>query len=229
MLNFAGLAMIFVAAAAYPQMAPVNQYLMDRNSEIALARSAAPASVSSHATVLVLAQHGYEEAVAGTNGFVCMVDRSWLAPFTSKQYWNPKIRGAECLSRTAARTVVPVDKLRTKMVLDGASTPEIVAAIRAAFADNSIPALAGGMCYMMSKDSYLNDAFPQDVPHVMFWVPTIDGGTLGATIKGSPVLFASYWPSTGSWAETMKGIPPIGVFLVGVDNWSDGTKASVHL
>ena len=63
----------------YSKMAPVDQYLMERNAEILLARSAAPDSISSDATVLILGRQGYETAVQGTNGFVCMVERSWMA------------------------------------------------------------------------------------------------------------------------------------------------------
>src|SRR5579872_688228 len=45
----------------YASMAPLVQYLMaDRNAEIALARSAAPAAISSEAEVLVLGRNGYE-------------------------------------------------------------------------------------------------------------------------------------------------------------------------
>jgi hypothetical protein len=88
----------------YPKMAPADQYLMERKAEILLARSAAPDSISSDATVLVLGRH-YETAVRGKNGFVCMVERSWMAQFDSPEFWNPKIRGAECLNRQAARSI----------------------------------------------------------------------------------------------------------------------------
>jgi hypothetical protein len=45
----------------YPSMAPLDQYLMaDRNAETALARSAAPPSISRDAKVMVLGAHGYE-------------------------------------------------------------------------------------------------------------------------------------------------------------------------
>jgi len=70
-------------ADQYPKMAPVEQYLMERNAEILLARSAAPNSVSSDATILVLGRQGYETAVRGKNGFVCLVERSWMAAFDS--------------------------------------------------------------------------------------------------------------------------------------------------
>lgn len=105
----------------YPKMAPVDQYLMERNAEILLARSAAPDSISSDATILVLGRQGYETDVRGKNGFVCMVERSWMAAFDSPEYWNPKVRGAECLNRQAARSIVPIAELRTKMVMAGHS------------------------------------------------------------------------------------------------------------
>jgi hypothetical protein len=86
----------------YSKMAPVDPYLMERNAEILLARSAAPDSISSDATILVLGRQGYETAVRGKNGFVCLVERSWMAAFDSPEFWNPKLRGAECLNRQAA-------------------------------------------------------------------------------------------------------------------------------
>src|SRR5258707_6351031 len=90
----------------YPKMAPVDQYLMERNAEILLARSAAPDSISSDATILVLERQGYETAVRGKNGFVCMVERSWMAAFDSPEFLKPKVRGAECLNLQAARSIL---------------------------------------------------------------------------------------------------------------------------
>jgi len=59
---------------SYPSMAALDQYLMaDRDAEIALARSAAPDAISGDAKILVLGRHGYETAVEGKNGFVCVV------------------------------------------------------------------------------------------------------------------------------------------------------------
>jgi hypothetical protein len=54
------------AKPAYPVMAPIEQYLAaSASAEIALARTAAPTSVSGDASVLVLGKHGYETAVKG--------------------------------------------------------------------------------------------------------------------------------------------------------------------
>ena len=62
------LAMAQDAKQPYPDMAPIEQYLMDRDAEIALARSAAPDAISHDASVIVLTRHGYETAVQGKNG-----------------------------------------------------------------------------------------------------------------------------------------------------------------
>src|SRR5262252_541508 len=99
----------------YPKMAPVDQYLMEKNAEIQLARSAAPDSISQDATILVLGRQGYERAIEGKNGFVCMVDRSWMAAFDWPEFWNPKVRGAHCLNPQAARSIVPIALLRSKL------------------------------------------------------------------------------------------------------------------
>ncbi len=52
----------------YPRMAAIGQYLMEKNAEIQLARSAAPDSISRDAKIVVLGQQGYETAVEGKNG-----------------------------------------------------------------------------------------------------------------------------------------------------------------
>src|SRR5215471_5835809 len=92
----------------YPKMAPVEQYLMEKNAEIQLARTAAPDSISRDATILVLGRQGYETAVEGKNGFVCVVERSWMASFDWPEFWNPKVRGADCLNPQAARSILPI-------------------------------------------------------------------------------------------------------------------------
>src|SRR5260370_38307491 len=51
----------------YPTMAPIEQYLMDRDAEIALARSAAPDAISHHASVIALTPHGYDTPAQGKN------------------------------------------------------------------------------------------------------------------------------------------------------------------
>ncbi|MGA7622053.1 MAG: hypothetical protein WCA91_00610, partial [Candidatus Acidiferrales bacterium] len=89
-------------------MASIDPYLMDRDAEIAMARSAGPNSVSSGAKVLVLGRHGYETAVEGKNGFVCLVGRSWDLPKNNPAFWDPKIHGPICLSAPGARSFLPI-------------------------------------------------------------------------------------------------------------------------
>ncbi len=95
---------------SYPSMAPLDQYLMaDRNTEISMARSAAPESISRDADVLVLGSHGYETAVKGKNGFVCLVERAWMGSFDGDKFWNPKVRGPVCYNPPAVRSDPAVD------------------------------------------------------------------------------------------------------------------------
>src|ERR1700691_1466518 len=110
------------AKAPYPSMAPIERYLMaDRNAEIALARSAAPESISHDAEVLVLGRHGYEIAVKGKNGFVCLVERSWTAGIDDPDFWNPKLRAPICFNPPAARSYLPFEIKKTELVLAGKS------------------------------------------------------------------------------------------------------------
>jgi hypothetical protein len=203
------------AKAAYPNMAPIDQYLMaDRNAEIALARSAAPESISCDAEVWVLGRHGYETAVKGKNGFVCIVERSWMAPFDFPEFWNPKMRGPLCFNPPAARSILPLTFKRTELVLAGLSKAQIIDGIKA-FSKKELPPLEpGGMCYMMSNQSYLGDSNGHWVPHLMFYVPLTDVKVWGEDLPGSPIITNPQF----------HGAPePITVFMVEVRKWSDGT------
>lgn len=221
-----------IAAAqsdAYPKMAPIDQYLMERNAEIQLARSAAPDSISRDATILVLGPHGYQTAVQGKNGFVCMVERGWMGTLDWPEFWNPKVRGADCLNPEAARSILPIAYLRTRMVLAGRSRAEIVSAIRVAFANKQLPNLErGAMAYMMSKSAYLTDQGDHNGPHLMFFTPVKDPKDWGSEAAGSPVVDSPYWFRSPKEESQMKGLPPILVFAVAVANWSDGTPAEKH-
>src|ERR1700738_656017 len=112
--------------APYPSMAPLDQYLMERNAEIALARSAAPESISRDAEILVLGRHGYETAVKGKNGFVCIVERSWTAPIDDPGFWNPKGRAPLCLNAAAARSYLPRTIRKTDLILAGRTKAQMM-------------------------------------------------------------------------------------------------------
>jgi hypothetical protein len=211
------------------KMAPLEQYLMDRDSEIALARSAAPEAISHDATVLVLGRHGYETAVEGKNGFVCMVERGWVGALDWPEIWNPRVRGADCLNPAAARSVLPLAKLRTKLVLSGHSPMEIAERLRASLARNELPSLEpGAMSYMMAKGSYLTDAAWHNAPHVMFFMPVTDAAAWGAGLAGSPINSGPYWFGFDKMNQQPAGLPPLRVFTIGVATWSDGSRSTEH-
>jgi hypothetical protein len=199
-------------------MAAFDQYLMpDRNAEIALARSAAPDSISHDAKILVLGQHGYETAVEGKNGFVCAVERGWMAPFDNPEFWNPKIRGPLCFNPPAVRSMLPMTYKRTEMVLAGQSKDQIMEGI-ATFAKKELPPLEpGAFTYMMSKAAYLTDAGDHNIAHLMFYTPVTDGRVWGADLPKSPVMLNPQFAREG-----------IDVFMVLTGVWSDGTLAPVN-
>ncbi len=208
------------AIAPYPSMAPLDQYLMaNRDAEIALARSAAPAAIASDAEVLVLARHGYQTAVKGKNGFVCVVERSWMSAFDSPEFWNPKLRGPLCFNPPAVRSILPLTFKRTDLVLAGLSKAQIIDGIKA-FDKKELPPLEpGAMTFMMSSQGFLADEGGHWVPHLMFYVPLTDGKTWGAEVPNSPVLLSPQF----------HGAPePITVFMIPVLHWSDGTPAPTH-
>jgi len=203
------------ANAPYPTMAPLDQYLMpDRKAEIALAQSAAPESISRDAEVLVLGRHGYESAVKGKNGFVCVVERSWAAGTDDPEFWNPKVRGPICFNPPAARSQVPLTLKKTEVILASRSKEQMSEAVKAAFDAKELPTPeSGAMCYMMSKQGYLSDRDGHWHPHLMFFVPLTDPATWGADLPGSPVI------------GTKDTLGQLTLFLIPVGHWSDGTAA----
>jgi hypothetical protein len=202
----------------YPSMASLDQYFMgDRNAEIALARTAAPKSISADATVLVLGRHGYETAVKGKNGFVCIVERAWMSPFDHPDFWNPKNRSPICYNPPAARSVLRYTSNRTEMVLAGLTNQQMLERIKAQVARNELPTPEpGAMSYMLSKEQYLSDSVGHWHPHLMFHIPKTDGESWGANLDDSPVVLD---PRLVPEPET--------VFFVPVGKWSDGTPAPV--
>ena len=201
----------------YTTMAPLHQYLDDRDTEIALARSAAPDAISRDATVLVLTDHGYVTAVEGKNGFVCVVERAWMSPDNSPDFWNPKMRGPLCFNPPAARSILPSTIERTKLAIAGKSKDEIIAANKAAYDSKQVPPLEpGSMSYMMSKRSCLT-AKCGNLAHVMIYTPHGDPAYWGNDVPNSPIMLNPQF----------KDVAPIDVWVIGVGKWSDGTPAPV--
>jgi hypothetical protein len=207
-------------AAGADTMAPISQYLMPRQAEIALARSAAPASISGKATILTLSAVGYNVAVQGTNGFTCLVERAWVQPYNKTPWWSLKIKTPVCYNSAAAKSVLLYTFKRTALALSGASEGQIEKTMDAAIAAKSLPIPApDAMGYMMSKQQYFGDEAKAWYPHVMFYMPRADmantGAIWGADRPRSPIVYDGDDTMPEPWAQ----------FFIPVSHWSDGSPA----
>jgi hypothetical protein len=203
-------------------MAPVEQYLIaDRDAEVALARSAAPPSISKDASVLVLTPRGYVTAAEGTNGFLCFVDRSWTSDFDDPGFWNPRLRGPTCMNAAAVRSVLPLVRRRTDLALSQLSREQILARLKESIAKKEFgPPEIGSMSYMMSKEQDLGSGHWH--PHLMFYVPgETNPASWGANLPSSPVF-------GGGQDLPGGGRLPWTIFFVPIPQWSDGSSAEEH-
>jgi hypothetical protein len=185
---------------------------MPRDVEVALARTAAPASISADATVYVLGPHGLEKAVDGKNGYVCFLEHSFDAFFNDSEFWLPENRSPNCFNPPAVATELPRIVKRSQWVMAGASIREMIAKTKAALADGSFKQPApGAFSFMMSKQGYLNHAHGPWHPHVMFFVKSSQLKDWATNLDGSPILSAD----NGSLETADIYIP--------VKRWSDGS------
>jgi hypothetical protein len=198
----------------HAKMAPIDQYLMaDRAAEIALARSAAPESIAHDAEIQVLGPHGFETAVKGTNGFVCIVGRSWTSA-ADADFWDPKVRVPMCVNAAAARSYLLRVTKETEWGLAGRTQAQMTESIKAAIANKELPAMeSGAMCYMLSKQGYGGDSSPHWPPHLMFFYTDTDLASWGANLPGSPVV-----------AVSDPVVEHLTQFVIQVQRWSDGTE-----
>jgi hypothetical protein len=161
---------------------------------------------------MVLGRHGYETTIKGTNGFVCMVERSWTAPIDDPGFWNPKGRAPLCLNAAAARTYLPRTIKKTDLILAGHTKAQMIEGIAAAIDKKELPPMElGAMCYMLSKQGYLSDPAGHWHPHLMFFLSQTDPAAWGAGVQGSPIFALN---------DKWEGLT---IFLLPVRQWSDGT------
>ncbi len=203
------------SSSRYSRMLPLAQYLIpDRATEVALARSAAPASISDHAEILVLGARGYQVAVSGTNGFVCMVDRAWTSDFDDPDYMNPTVREPTCFNRAAAASILPRVYAKTRLALAGASKAAMFDSMRAEYARHAIPLPGpGAMSYMMSQQTWFGPYYGAGDPHLMFYFPRTDSLLWGAGLPGAPVIVHQDSPE------------PITTFVIPLPAFADGSAA----
>jgi len=211
-LGWAYDAMAQDAVTANSKMAPIEQYLMaDQDAEIALARSAAPESISRDAEVMVLKHHGFATAVKGKNGFVCIVGRSWTAA-ADDDYGDPTVRVPMCVNAAAARTYLLRITTITDLALKGRTLVQVNEAIGAALARKELPPMEpGSMSYMMGKQGWGGNSAPHWPPHLMFFYSQTDPAIWGANLPGSPVVAVE------------DPLEQLTQFVITAQHWSDGT------
>jgi hypothetical protein len=206
------------AQAKSPELAP---YLMpDRAAEIALARTAAPARISDAASVMVLERGGFVEAAHGTNGFTCLVARSFNGDLNDPTFWSANVRAPHCLNPAASRTVMLELMKRAEWIMAGVPTNVIAERTKTAYASHALPApAAGAMAYMLSHEQILGDKNPHWMPHLMFYFDkSVPASDWGAGAFSAPIINASASDPSS----------PILTLFIPVRQWSDGTSALGH-
>ncbi len=215
---FIVISLCFAGPGAAQKAPDLSAYLVaDRAAEIALARSAGPKSVGDSATILVLTKTGYVEAARGTNGFTCLMTRSFHSPFNDPKFWNPANRGPQCLNPPAVRTVLPEMLKRAEWVMAGATKDELAKKVKAAYASHTFPMPAPGtMAYMLSPEQHLGSDDSHWVPHVMFWYD-----------KKQPAAAWGLGDANNTLIDGTATEPdsPVLLVLIPVRRWSDGKLA----
>lgn len=212
----------FMGGSGDQAMPPISHYLMSPKAEITLAQSAAPASISNHATIMVLTAHGYTVALKGRNGFTCLVERAFAEP-NRPIFSNLKVQDPTCYNAAASRSVLLYTLKRAALALSGATATQIEQTMLDAVASKTLPmASPDSMAYMMSKQQYIDDNSKSWYPHLMFFMPRADAANIGeiwgADRLRSPVVFDPSPAMREPWAR----------FFIPVSHWSDGSPAPLY-
>jgi hypothetical protein len=187
-----------IAIGSEQPYAPFSAYQMSQQGEIALARSAAPSSISTHATIEVLTPKGYEVAIKGDSEFTCMVLRSWSAAPTPDDTRYAPIRAPICFDPIASKTVVPVEELKAKLGLAEKSPEEIGAEVALQYGQGKLPTMEKvAFAYMWSASQILGPGAGAWHPHMMIYAPYYKNQWLGNNPVGnhsSPFVAAEGTP-----------------------------------
>lgn len=165
-------AAIPVAVAEDFNLPPLSEFLMERDREVALARSAAPGRVSENATIMVLGKSGYETVIEGSNSFVCLVIRSWGNPTYDHDYaYVPALKVPECLDANAVRTILPVQLFRAELGTKMTPPASMEAAVKEGFRNGRFQRTQTvSFSYMLSAAMTFGDGH-QGPAHIMIYLP----------------------------------------------------------
>jgi hypothetical protein len=219
--TFAGLLSIAVlsnsaAAQDKPQEPTREVHLVTastpRERQIGLALSAAPTEVSSKATVYVLGLKGYEKAREGTNGFSCLIERSFKG--TTQTSSAPA-----CFDAVGSGSIMVAYLRREELRAEGKSEAEIKDDIAKGYEDGRFKVPGPGFLYMMSNENFVyNNVSGKSgfvAPHLMFYAPNKTANDVGYD-SVSPTMVPYL---TGS------GIGPESLLVVAAEKPSLGDSA----
>ena len=219
--TFAGLLSIAVlsnsaAAQDKPQEPTREVHLVTastpRERQIGLALSAAPTEVSSKATVYVLGLKGYEKAREGTNGFSCLIERSFKG--TTQTSSAPA-----CFDAVGSGSIMVAYLRREELRAEGKSEAEIKDDIAKGYEDGRFKVPGPGFLYMMSNENFVyNNVSGKSgfvAPHLMFYAPNKTANDVGYD-SVSPTMVPYL---TGS------GIGPDSLLVVAAVKPSQGDSA----
>jgi hypothetical protein len=184
--------------------------VLSEAEEIALAQSAAPPSVSSDATILVLRNDKYEEVRRGSNGVTCMVSRSL-----------PLAIEPICYDPEASRTILQMEIQRVELRLAGVSADDIEQRLAEWIGSGELaipqrPAMA----YMMSAGQILYSDAETKVgsfyPHLHVYMPYATaeqfGGLPGDPTISPAVVFDEGKPTANLVVLVREFVEPVTVF-----------------
>jgi hypothetical protein len=187
-----------------------------RERQIRLALSAAPTEVSSKAAVYVLGPKGYEKAREGTNGFTCLIERSFSG--TTQTSSAPA-----CFDAEGSRSIMVAYLRREELRADGKSEEEIKDDIAKGYKDGRFKVPGPGFLYMMSNENYVYNSESKKSgfvpPHLMFYAPYKTAKDVG---------YESVSPAMVPYL-TGSGVGPESLLVVAADKPSqDGSPGDSH-
>lgn len=152
-----------------------------RETQIEIARSAAPKEISDKADIYVIDKRGYKLVVNGSNGFACTIERERLDTMEP-----------ECYDREGTRTTFEVRYFVEKQRAAGVAEEKINEAVEAGYKSGKFKAPEkSGIIYMLSDSNYVYDPDAKKVihfpGHLMFYAPYATKETVG-TGEGAPYI-----------------------------------------
>lgn len=174
-------AIVLGTGTAARQTPPFTAYLMEESREIAIARSAAPAVVSTRAGLFVLRKDGrYQLVSPSANGFNCLIQRSFTVPTTNPaEFYEPRLLAPICFNAEASASVMQRDLWIAPLVAGGTPLAEIRRMETEAYASGRLkyPSKTA-IAYMLSSAQWLGPNVQHWHPHIMVWAPGLSADDL---------------------------------------------------